>query len=595
MMGISYQLSYDLIPLFVAALVSFTLAGYIWRRRVVIWSLTYVLLMTAVGIWCLGYAGELAFYNAFWTYFLYVGIVYVPPLWFLFVFQYTGRDKWLDRLRIGLLFVLPTVNLLLVWFNAYIPLYYTYIGPMKVGEFFIVDVHYGPMFWVHTVYSYSLLLSSTIVLFITIFRSFQMYRDQFISLLLAVVTPWIGNAIYIAGLSPHMDLTPVAFAVTGLILVWSIFKYQFLDVIPIARDTVVEKMSDGMIVLDMQYRIVDLNPAAQKITGRSEKDALGSLVSLVLPDHPELIRQLYGATETRAEITFGGEVPLYYDMHISPLRGKRGEQNGRLIIFSDVTERKKAEEERERMLNDIQQANQQLRKIDQAKDEFLSIVTHDLKTPLTVILGYVGVMLSGMSGEVSPQQKGMLETIKKQANNQQDMIDTILDYTRMEFGRITVNPEEFSFSAMVGELAEAEKMEAGRKKITINVELPPQELLIQADKRMMGRVINNLIGNAIKYTPESGTISVVLQAGDGTIRLSVADSGIGIAAENLSRIFEKFYVVDAAGARERRSLGLGLSIVKSFVEAHHGRIWVESEGLGRGSKFLIEMPAEYKE
>jgi len=341
--------------------------------------------------------------------------------------------------------------------------------------------------------------------------------------------------------------------------------------------------------------VVDLNPAAQRITGHSEKQALGSLVSLVLPDHPELIKRLYGSTETRAEITFGGDVPLYYDLHISPLRGKKGEQTGRLIIFSDVTERRNAEEEKEQMLKDIQLANQQLRKIDQSKDEFLSIVTHDLKTPLTVILGYVGVMISGMSGAVSPQQKGMLETVKNQANAQQDMIDTILDYTRMEFGRIMVNPEEFSLSALVGELAEAEKLEAGRKQIKINVELPPQELLVKADKRMMSRVVNNLISNAIKYTPESGTINVALQDGDGTIRLSVADSGIGIASENLPRIFEKFFVVDAAGAGGRRSLGLGLSIVKSFAEAHRGRIWVESEGLGRGSKFLVEMPVEYKE
>lgn len=225
-------------------------------------------------------------------------------------------------------------------------------------------------------------------------------------------------------------------------------------------------------------------------------------------------------------------------MHISLLRDKLNEITGQLIIMNDITERKRAEKEREKMLKEIQVANEQLRKIDRSKDEFLSIVTHDLKTPLTSVLGYADAILMGVYGQVNDEQKNALGKISQQATKQQAMIDTILDYTRIEFGR----------------------------------------------------VVNNLIGNSIKYTPANGHIEVSSTHNGSVARFAVKDDGMGIAKDDLGHIFEKFYMVDATLAREKKSLGLGLNIVKSFVEAHQGKVWAESEGLGKGSTFIVELP-----
>ena len=595
-----WQFSYDQIALIVSALVSFTVGVSVLRLKSESWSLSFSLMMIICSVWSAGYAFELVSaglkYKIIATYIQYLGVVSVPVLWLIFISQYTGRDKWLNPFNTALLWTLPAITLLLAWTSAYNKLVLFNFRVVMVDSFAVLLVDHGPLFWLYVFYSYIILLTMTIIMLQAFFRSYQTYRDQIWVLIVAALAPWIGNALYNFGISPNFDLTSMGFSLGGLLIVWSIFRYGFLDLVPVARETVVEKMADGMIVLNLQSRIVDLNPAAEIILGCPVNKAIGAKIEKILPDQPEIIRLLAGEAEAHSEIVFTEEELLFYDLHISILRGKRGEKRGSLVLLADITERKKAEAEREKLIKEIRIANESLKKMDRTKDEFLSIVTHDLKTPLTVIIGYTGVMLAGMGGgTISPQQRGMLETIKRQANSQQEMIDTILDYTRMEFGRIFVNPEKFSLKEMANDLAEAEKMEAAKKQISITVNFPAEDVEVKADKRMMGRVINNLIGNALKYTDSGGTLNVSLERHDNLVKLVFADTGIGIAPEHLDKIFQKFFIVDTAGARERRSLGLGLSIVKSFIEAHNGRIWAESEGLGRGSRFNVEFPLEYQE
>jgi len=594
-----FQYSYDLIPLFLAALISFIVAVVVLRKRSTSWGLTYALLMATVGSWCLGYAMELMSTGLaakiFWTDVQYIGVVAVPLLWMVFVCQYTNRDHWLSSNILLLMSILPVVTLILAWSNNISGLVLNNLQLAIRGEYVVLTLKHGIFFWIYVVYSYSLLLASIFILLQTMLRSYQLYRDQIWFLLIAALAPWVGNALYNFGFSPNLDLTPLGFTLTGLVVVWNILRYQFLDLVPMARETVVERMSDGMIVLDLQKRVVDLNPAAQRITGRAQKLAIGETISDLFPEYPDIDNQIEATSEFHKEINFAGQQNAYYDLHVSELCGRNGEVSGHLIVVGDITQRKRAEKEREEMLNEIRAANEQLKKIDRTKDEFLSIVTHDLKTPLTVILGYAGVLLSGMGGVITDHQRGMIETMKRQAISQQEMIDTILDYTRMEFGRIVVNPEKIPLNEMVKEMVEAIQLEADKKKIKIKLNAPAEEITLYADKRMMGRIINNLIGNAIKYTPEGGDIQVSFVRENDIVRFTFADTGIGIEKEHLGKIFEKFFIVDAAGARERRSLGLGLSIVKSFIEAHAGKIWAESEGLGQGSRFIVEMPLEYVE
>jgi len=235
------------------------------------------------------------------------------------------------------------------------------------------------------------------------------------------------------------------------------------------------------------------------------------------------------------------------------------------------------------------QANEYLKQLDQTKDEFFSLVTHDLKNPLLSVLGYTDVMLQGMLGEVNEKQRGALQTIKREGKVLQNLIESMLDYTRVKFGKLPHNIEEIPLNPLITEIAEEIKPQLDQKKISFELKLPENMVVIKCDKKMVTRVFSNLLGNAAKYTPENGKVVASLSKMGNNLLFSVQDNGIGIPKEHLADIFDKFYIVDPSLPREM-SLGLGLYIAKNFVEACGGKIWAESEGPGTGSKFTVEIP-----
>jgi PAS domain S-box-containing protein len=186
-----------------------------------------------------------------------------------------------------------------------------------------------------------------VILVNTFIRSSRPYRDQIGIVLIGVFIPWIANALYILGLNPlpRLNLTPLAFTLTGLVMAWALFRYKLLDLVPVARDKVMENMSDGVIVLDALDRIVDINPAAQKLIDRPLIDIIGQPIEQILVERPDLIESYGDLPEAHAQIVLGeGAEQRYYDLHISPLYGRREKLSGRLIVLHDITERQQTEE-----------------------------------------------------------------------------------------------------------------------------------------------------------------------------------------------------------------------------------------------------------
>ncbi len=336
------------LPLIIGAAISAALAFYVWRRRPASGATSLALLMLAVAGWSLGYALELGSVDlplkVFWARVEYLGIATVPMAWLVFALQHTGRAKWLTRRNLALLAIVPFATLLLVWTNDIHGLIWSTIALDSSGSFSMLDLSYGPWFWVHIAYSYLLLSLGTLLLIQTLIRAPRLYRGQAAALLSGALAPWVGNALYITELSP-LDLTPLAFTLTGLAAIWGLFRFRLLDVVPVARDAVIEGMSDGVIVLDAQNRIVDLNPAAQAIIGRPAAEVIGQAAAQILSAWPDLIERYRDVTEARAEIVLGeGEAQRYYDLRISPLYNRRGYRAGRLVVLRDIAERKQAEE-----------------------------------------------------------------------------------------------------------------------------------------------------------------------------------------------------------------------------------------------------------
>jgi PAS domain S-box-containing protein len=346
-----WQYTPYVLPLVIAAGPSAALILFAWRHRSAPGAKVLALLMLAVTEWSLGYGLELVSADLptklFWLKVAHLGIAIVPTVWLVFALQYTGREKWLTRRNLALLAIEPFVMLLLAWTNDLHGLIYSDIRLDTSGPFSMLDLTFGVGSWVDIVYAYLLLAFGALLLIQAIIRSPRLYRRQVGILLIGASAPLVAEILSISGLipSPHLDLTPFAFTLSGLAAAWSFFHYRLLDIVPVAHEAVVEGMSDSVILLDAQNRIVDLNPAAQQIIGCSASEAIGQPAVQVLSGRPDLVERYCDVTEAQAEIVLGeGEAQRTYDLRISPLHDRRNHLTGRLVVLRDITERKQAEE-----------------------------------------------------------------------------------------------------------------------------------------------------------------------------------------------------------------------------------------------------------
>lgn len=318
--------------------------------------------MVALTVWLLSYALEIITFDLpsrlLWSRMTFWGVTAVPVAWFLFALDYTGRDKWLTRRTIGLLFIEPVIILILIWTNSYHQQFLMDAVFDTSGAIPKIHMMYGPAFFIHSAYSYLLLLGGLLIFGQAFFKEKGLYKKQLGIVLIGAIIPWGANIFYlfILGTSSYFDPTPLTFFVSGLLFAWAIFGYRLIDIAPIARATVLEHMSDGMLVLDMQNRIVDLNVAAAEIFSCDADEVIGQPALSLLGRWPDLIARFAETTEARTEITVVEEgVAYYFDLFISPIRGKQKRPLGRLVMFRNITDRKQTEEAYFTLVNQTQQ------------------------------------------------------------------------------------------------------------------------------------------------------------------------------------------------------------------------------------------------
>jgi signal transduction histidine kinase len=227
------------------------------------------------------------------------------------------------------------------------------------------------------------------------------------------------------------------------------------------------------------------------------------------------------------------------------------------------------------------------KEIDTMKSEFVATVSHDLRSPLTLIRGYATML--DMVGNLNEQQQGYVKKIIFGVENMSRLVNNLLDLGRIEVG-VGLQVEKFSVLDILERATSLLQLQASEKNIILNLEIPKNlPPTIEADQALLHQAVYNLIENALKYTPENGSVTVRVQTLPNDLIFEVEDTGIGIAPDDLPRLFEKFYRGKQREARAQHGTGLGLAIVHSIAEQHGGRIWVESQ-LGKGSRFLLQIP-----
>ncbi len=245
----------------------------------------------------------------------------------------------------------------------------------------------------------------------------------------------------------------------------------------------------------------------------------------------------------------------------------------------------------------LEKANQELKKIDEMKSEFVSVASHELRTPLATIKSAIQLVLTEKAGATTENQKNLLTLADKNINRLVNLLNDLLDLSRIESGRIGMKFEELDLSALIEFVVSSSKPQATAKSISLEKEVSDDLPPVQGDGQKVEQILTNLIGNALKFTPEGGRVTVsakISQKAKGMAEISVRDTGVGIPQEQLGRIFEKFHQVENSLHHSVPGTGLGLAIAKGLVEAHQGEIWVESE-VGKGTTFTFTLPLSRKE
>ncbi len=338
-----------IIPLFIGTLVSWGVSAWSWRKRDTSGALAFGVLMLAVGLWAFGYAFEVGVTRwsakIWWAKIEYPGIVTIPVAWLFFTARYSGQHKWLTRRNAVLLSIWPLLVCLAAWTNEWHGWLWRKINPDTSLGFTITDFDYGPIVWMNAAYIYTALLVGIILLFGMFLRAEPLYRRQVGAMLMGALIPWIGNVVYLLGLSPFpsFDLTPLAFSLTGLVIGLALFRFRLIDIMPIARGIVLDNIDDGVIVVDALGRVVDINPAARQLID-IEGEVVGRQADQVLSPWADLVEQYRDVERVQTELNLIIHgVEQYVNLRILPLYDRRSRLIGRLIVLEDITRRKQIE------------------------------------------------------------------------------------------------------------------------------------------------------------------------------------------------------------------------------------------------------------
>ncbi|KUO71261.1 MAG: hypothetical protein APF77_19650 [Clostridia bacterium BRH_c25] len=291
---------------------------------------SFILSMLVLTIWSLGNALEMSAIDfstkLFWANIQYFAYCYSPVTLTILCMQFTGYDAWVRNRKVLWIAVIPTVIILLVWTDLIHGLIRYDMHMDYSGSFPVIAKKYGPFFYIHAVYSHMLNIAAWVLLIRAIFFKNTIYRNQAVALFIGLNLIVIPNLLYISGLSPikRMDITPVCFGPAGFIAAWGIFRYKLFDLVPLARETVIETMDAGVMVLDLQDRIMDINPAFGKIIGLNASQASAGRADEVLGKLPELARACVDRNVTHTEFTIvTAEASKIYEVFLSPLIDKK--------------------------------------------------------------------------------------------------------------------------------------------------------------------------------------------------------------------------------------------------------------------------------
>jgi PAS domain S-box-containing protein len=365
--------------------------------------------------------------------------------------------------------------------------------------------------------------------------------------------------------------------------------------------TTLGSIGDGVLATDAAGNVQFMNPVTAQLTGWSAGEAVGRPIGEVFHivneqtgadvENPVVRALREGVVVGLANHTLlvsrqGGVTPI--DDSAAPIRSREGRTLGVVLVFRDVTERKRADREREVLLDRERESRYSAESANRAKDSFLATVSHELRTPLGVILGWAGILRAGNADARTVERAA--EILERNARAQAKLIDDMLDISRIVSGKFQIEPVEIDPGRVVAAAVESLRPAAEEKGLDLGLTVTPVPGPVIADPERLQQIVSNLLSNAIKFSAKGGKVAVTLGAVEDRLRIEIRDEGVGIDPLRLPHVFERFWQADISATRRHGGLGLGLAIVRHLVEMHGGRVTAQSRGEGYGATFTVELP-----
>ena len=559
-------------------IVCLVLFAYAWMRRSTPGGWASAAMMFSVSFWLLtnvvGWLTENPNAQFFWEQMGYLGVFTLPVGWFAFSLVLAGNERWINKRRTMILLLVPVFLFVLVLSGVF----------FKEVRFFVRDgvniheVDYTGWIIVAMIYTYLLVGSGALFMIRAVRHAPHLLRYQAAALMIAPLFPLLVNLIFLSRIFPMVyDLTPVTFAASGAVLSWAMFRYRLFDLVPVARGAMVDRVSDGMIVVDALGRVADLNPAAEQILNVRAAQVIGRpLVDRL----PQLTETFSVVPAHHAEIALERDGQLvYYEAMATPLYVQRELLAGHLILLHDVSARKQVE-------SGLQTALVREREVNEIKSRFYSYFSHQLRTPLSVIMSSTEIL--DHYGQTWPDDKRQrhFQRIYQAVDRLIKLAENAATYEKTEHSHLLAAPERFDPVVFSRQLIE-EMLVSDPDQHQICFEKQGPDLEAFQDSNLLRQVLENLLSNALKFSPRGSAVHFLLGVTPDELCFTVKDQGCGIPDGELSRVTQPFY--RASNISTTPGTGLGLAIAAQYIHQIKGDLVVESKE-NEGTTAVVKLP-----
>ncbi len=550
----NFQYSPYGILLMVSAFIILSLGIYSYKKRSSNLHTYFIFFMLSIFFWCFGAAMEFfsiaIWAKVFWVKITYIGVATVAPLWFIFILNYANYDKYLKPAHIRLLFLIPVIVIIMAFTNEWHGLLWPGIIPTSSQPGAILIYEHGPIFFINMIYSFSLTIIGLIILIKTLIKSSRKYRQQISILILVGLIPLIFSSFYAFHVLPivGLDFSPFALVIAGMLLALSIFKFHFLDILPVAHKILFKNMVNGVLVFDDNEKLMEVNSAASLI-GIGHDD-IGKNADEVL-DRFEELKSLYKARESESEAFLEDPVNQWIQAQVTPIYDDEDIFQGHLLIIQDINKRKKLEKELKKSLEE--------------KDLMMKEIHHRVKNNFMIIQS----LLQLQSRHID--EEDTLEVFRESQNRIKSMAFVHQRLYQHD------NLKKINF----GDYPQTLALDIFKSYVTnpnqITLDIDTEDVTLDIDTAIpLGLILNELISNSLKYAfpkDRKGRLMVKSFLKDSKYSLIVSDDGIG---------FPK-------GLDYTKSDSLGLKLIYSLSDQIGADVKLDTTN---GTKFEITFNVE---